>query len=69
MNDEFVDSLYKYRSVDSFTLDIIANNRIFFAKPEMFNDPYDTEFNINTHIGKLSFYRYGVYGRNIWNFI
>ncbi|EHS1090821.1 DUF2971 domain-containing protein [Vibrio cholerae] len=54
MNDEFVDSLYKYRSVDSFTLDIIANNRIFFAKPEMFNDPYDTEFNINTHVGKLS---------------
>ncbi|GIB61279.1 hypothetical protein VCSRO140_3541 [Vibrio cholerae] len=42
--EEQIKSLFKYRPVNEFTLDIIANNRIYYSKPETFNDPYDTEY-------------------------
>ena len=38
-----ITSLYKYRPINSFTLDIIANNRIYYPLPASFNDPFDTQ--------------------------
>jgi hypothetical protein len=38
-----VTSLFKYRPINQFSLDIIANERIYFPVPESFNDPFDTK--------------------------
>jgi hypothetical protein len=40
-----VDKLYKFRSLEGeskgWTLDIIRNSRLYFARPDQFNDPFD----------------------------
>lgn len=33
--------LYKYRSIDDRTKDIIVNHRVYFCAPVAFNDPFD----------------------------
>lgn len=38
-----VESLFEYKPMNQFTLDIIANQRIFYPKPKSFNDPFDTQ--------------------------
>ena len=38
-----IKSLYKYKPINQFTLDIIANDRIFYPLPGSFNDPFDTK--------------------------
>jgi len=38
-----IKSLYKYKPLNQFTLDVIANNRIYYPKPDSFNDPFDTK--------------------------
>ena len=43
MNNPEIKSLFKYKPLNNFTLDIIANNRIYYPKPESFNDPFDTQ--------------------------
>ena len=43
MNNPDVKSLFKYKPINQFTLDIIANERIFYPLPESFNDPFDTK--------------------------
>ncbi|MGL1958428.1 MAG: DUF2971 domain-containing protein [Colwellia sp.] len=43
MKNPEVTSLYKYKPMNQFTLDIIASERIFYALPESFNDPFDTK--------------------------
>lgn len=43
-------SLYKYRPFDEFTLEIIANKKIFFPKPDLFNDPYDCKIKIDNSL-------------------
>jgi hypothetical protein len=43
MNHPEIKSLYKYKPINQFTLDIIANDRIFYPLPESFNDPFDTK--------------------------
>lgn len=43
MKNPEVKSLFKYKPMNQFTLDIIANNRIFYPYPESFNDPFDTK--------------------------
>lgn len=35
--------LYKYKPMNQYTLDIIASERIYYALPESFNDPFDTQ--------------------------
>ena len=35
------DVLYKYRSFDEWTLDLITSGRVWFADPASFNDPLD----------------------------
>lgn len=42
--------LYKYKPFNEFTLDIITNGKIFFPKPEVFNDPYDCDIKIDHKI-------------------
>jgi hypothetical protein len=46
MNHPEVESLFKYKPVNQFTLDIIASDRIFYPKAESFNDPFDTRCSI-----------------------
>ncbi|MBB6054608.1 DUF2971 domain-containing protein [Tolumonas osonensis] len=43
MKNPEIKSLYKYKPINLFTLDIIANERIFYALPESFNDPFDAK--------------------------
>ena len=43
MNKPDVKSLFKYKPINQFTLDIIANERIFYPLSELFNDPFDTK--------------------------
>jgi len=38
-----VTSLFKYKPINKFTLDIIANDRVFYPLPDSFNDPFDTQ--------------------------
>jgi len=38
-----VTSLFKYKPINQYTLDIIANDRIFYPLPDSFNDPFDTQ--------------------------
>jgi len=55
MHKPEINKLYKYREFNEFTLDIIANNRIFFPKPSVFNDPFDCSIQVNHN---LSFEEY-----------
>jgi len=43
MNNPDIKSLFKYKPLTQFTLDIIANQRIYYPLPESFNDPFDTQ--------------------------
>lgn len=43
MNIPEIKSLFKYKPFNHFTLDIIANDRIYYPKPDSFNDPFDTK--------------------------
>lgn len=43
MNNPEIKSLFKYKPLNQFTLDIIANDRIYYPKPDSFNDPFDTK--------------------------
>jgi hypothetical protein len=38
---------YKYRPIDINTLRTIANNKLWFADPQSFNDPYDCRISLN----------------------
>lgn len=43
MDNPEIKSLFKYKPINQFTLDIIANHRIYYPLPELFNDPFDTQ--------------------------
>ena len=47
MKHSEVKSLYKYRPINEFTLDIIANARVYYPTADKFNDPYDSEYFIS----------------------
>jgi len=47
MKHSEVKSLYKYRPINEFTLDIIANSRVYYPTADKFNDPYDSEYFIS----------------------
>lgn len=42
--------LYKYKPFNEFTLDIIANSKVYFPKPDTFNDPYDCDIKIDDNL-------------------
>ncbi|KZK68674.1 hypothetical protein A1L58_18140 [Shewanella baltica] len=50
MHKPEIKKLYKYREFNEFTLDIIANNRIFFPKPSVFNDPFDCSIKVENNL-------------------
>lgn len=41
--------LYKYRAFNERTLDMLANNQVYFASPLEFNDPFDCLAQKNKH--------------------
>jgi len=41
--------LYKYRPVTGRSLDMLANNQVYFAHPNDFNDPFDCSAQENMH--------------------
>jgi hypothetical protein len=50
-----VDKLYKYRTVDKFTLDILVSGQIYFPTPARFNDPFDTQCSFKKDFENVSF--------------
>lgn len=43
MKDRDIPKLYKYRACNEFSFAMLAKEKIWFAKPDTFNDPYDME--------------------------
>lgn len=43
MNEERPDRVYKYRAFSHHTLDMLVEDRLYFADPSTFNDPLDTK--------------------------
>lgn len=51
MNEKRVpDRLYKYRAFSSQTVDMLVDDRLFFADPRSFNDPLDTKPSLNLDV-------------------
>jgi Protein of unknown function (DUF2971) len=48
--NEIPKRLYKYRAFSNLTLDMLVNDKIFFADPSTFNDPLDTRPSLNTDL-------------------
>ena len=38
-----VTTLYKYKPLNQYTMDIIVSDNIYYPKPARFNDPFDTK--------------------------
>ena len=47
-HENFSSSLYRYRSLNKFSLYELQFNTVWLSCPNDFNDPYDTRFNLNT---------------------
>jgi hypothetical protein len=43
MEEPKVNTLYKYKPVNQFTMDIIVSEKVFFPVPARFNNPFDTK--------------------------
>ena len=41
-NEERPNRVYKYRAFSHHTLDMLVEDRLYFADPSTFNDPLDT---------------------------
>jgi hypothetical protein len=50
--------LYKYRSVSSFTEDIIVNNRVYFSAPYTLNDPFDCKMPMDFSVSSEDFTKF-----------
>lgn len=55
MSDSKPEVLYKYRSINKFTLDTLVSNQIYFSTPAKFNDPFDTKCSFSKTIEKASY--------------
>ena len=53
MQNPNIKSLFKYKPINQFTLDIIANHRIYYPLPESFNDPFDTRCSFKEKKGMI----------------
>jgi len=53
-----VNYLYKYCAYNTNSLSILINKKIWIAKPESFNDPFDCNINFKTDINSESFRKY-----------
>lgn len=50
-NEERPDRVYKYRAFSHHTLDMLVEDRLYFADPSTFNDPLDTKPRLDPDIG------------------
>lgn len=57
-----ISHLYKYRAYNARSLSIIENRKIWFAKPDSFNDPFDCKIPFDHH---LTLDQAVAYGRKI----
>ncbi|MEC8905190.1 MAG: DUF2971 domain-containing protein [Pseudomonadota bacterium] len=55
MSDSKPEVLYKYRSINKFTLDTLVSNQIYFPTPAKFNDPFDTKCSFSKSIEEASY--------------
>ena len=46
IKNDVPDRLYKYRGFNEYSLSIFINKELFFASPQMFNDPFDCQLNL-----------------------
>lgn len=44
--DRDITHLYKYRSINKYTIESLIKNEFFFSFPSNFNDPFDTKLNV-----------------------
>ncbi len=47
-----VKHLYKYYAYNENSLAVLINKKIWVAKPESFNDPFDCDIDFNPRIGE-----------------
>ncbi|EPC00370.1 hypothetical protein L861_13940 [Litchfieldella anticariensis FP35 = DSM 16096] len=48
--DTLPDRLYKYRSFGNLTIDMLVSDKLYFADPSTFNDPFDSKPCVNADI-------------------
>lgn len=56
-NKERLDRVYKYRAFSHHTLDMLVEDRLYFADPSTFNDPLDTKPTLDPDIDNLALER------------
>ncbi|CAN5367262.1 hypothetical protein BH10PSE3_BH10PSE3_28000 [soil metagenome] len=56
-NEERPDRVYKYRAFSHHTLDMLVEDRLYFADPSTFNDPLDTKPRLDPDIDNAAFER------------
>lgn len=44
-------TLYKYRAYSAYSLEMLINRELYFARPDQLNDPYDCRLNIRDSLG------------------
>src|SRR5690554_6614215 len=57
-DNESIDYLYKYRSINKYTIKSLENNEFYFSFPYEFNDPFDTKLDITYKGNESEWIRY-----------
>lgn len=62
-NKNLPKSVFKYRSVDEFSLSNLETDHVWCSSPDQYNDPYDTALTfspdvLRKHITRSNFYKY-----------
>jgi hypothetical protein len=52
MEEPKVKTLYKYKPVNQFTMNIIVSEKVFFPVPARFNNPFDTKYYFRSASGE-----------------
>lgn len=50
--------LYKYRTIDKYTIKTLKNNELYFSFPSEFNDPFDVKIDFNFEGEKADWKKY-----------
>jgi len=58
MKDPDVTSLFKYKSINEQTLQLLINMKIWLVKPQSFNDPFETKMILNPDYSLEDYYQY-----------
>ena len=54
----YTGTIYKYRSTNQYTFDILNNSQLYFAHPDEFNDPFDCNLPLFYQYKKRELIRY-----------